>query len=222
MINRVEALRYMGHFAEPDERLLQVMDECEKGLLENAQPRYVWRVFDVLRERGLYLKGCGFPLVGEDISKHLAGCDKAAVLAVTLSAEVDRFLKKQSLCDGLKGLVSDAMASVLVEQVSEDARLAVLESMSGYSATWCYAAGYGDFPLDMLPKLVECADAARKIGVSCTASHMLTPQKSIVGVIGFSTEKVQGIVRGCGGCNMRENCAFRKSGAGTCRNGGAQ
>ncbi len=217
-INREEALRYMGHRAAPDERLCAVMDECEAGLLENAAPRWVWRVFDLVRENGeLSLSGCGFSLVGEDIAQHVDGCDKAAVLAVTLSASADRFLKTQTLGDGLKGLVSDAMASVLVEQVSEQAQREILEGMSGYNATWCYAAGYGDFPLEILPKLVECVDAARKIGVSCTASNMLTPQKSIVGIVGLSTEKIRTGARGCANCGLRDKCEFRKSGAGSCR-----
>ena len=217
-INREEALRYMGQNGEPDERLSYVMDECEAGLLACAAPRYVWRVFDLVRENGkLVLAGCGFPLVGEDIAKHVEGCDKAAVLAVTLSAPVDRFLKMQTLTDGLYGLVSDAMASVLVEQASERAQREILVGMSGYSATWCYAAGYGDFPLEILPKLVECVDAARKIGVSCTASNMLTPQKSIVGIVGLSTEGTRAKARGCAECNLRETCSFRKSGAGSCR-----
>ncbi len=218
-INREEALRYMGHRAAPDERLCAVMDECEAGLLENAAPRWVWRVFELVRENGeLSLSGCGFSLVGEDIARHVDGCEKAAVLAVTLSASADRFLKTQTLSDGLRGLVSDAMASVLVEQVSEQAQREILEGMSGYNATWCYAAGYGDFPLEILPKLVECVDAARKIGVSCTASNMLTPQKSIVGIVGLSTEKIRTGARGCANCNLRDKCEYRKSGAGSCQN----
>lgn len=220
-INRAEALRYMGHHAEPDERLCVVMDECEVGLLACAAPRWVWRVFDLVRENGaLFLSGCDFLLVGEDIAGHVDGCDKAAVLAVTLSASVDRFLKMQTLGDGLRGLVSDAMASVLVEQVSGQAQREILAGMSGYNATWCYAAGYGDFPLEILPKLVECADAVRKIGVSCTASNMLTPQKSIVGIVGLSTEETRTKARGCANCNLRETCSFRKSGAGSCQNRG--
>lgn len=218
-IDRATALRYMGHFGEADERLVSVMDECEEGLLASARPRYVYRVFDVIRENGLLsLSECGFKLEGSDISQHLAGCGKAAVLAVTLSADADRFLRKQSLCDGLHGLAADAMASVLAEQISEQARRAVIDNMTGYNATWCYAAGYGDFPLSAVRELVQCVDAPRKIGLNCTASDMLTPQKSIVGIIGLSQNKVSGKVRGCAGCNMRENCAYRKSGAGTCRN----
>lgn len=217
-INREEALRYMGHKAEPDERLAAVMDECEAGLLACAKPRRVWRVFDVIRENGeLSLSGCGFHLEGDDIARHISGCDKAAVLAVTLSAAVDRFLKTQTLADGLKGLVSDAMASVLTEQVCARAQREILAGMSGYSATWCYAAGYGDFPIEILPRLLECVDAARKIGVSCTVSNMLTPQKSIVGIVGLSTEGTRAKARGCAECNLRKICSFRKSGTGSCQ-----
>ncbi len=213
-INRKEALRYMGQKTAPDETLRAVMDECERGLLENSSPHYVWRVFDVIRENGsLRLSDCDFPLVGNDIAEHISDCEKAAVLAVTLTASADRVLKKLTLTDGLYGLVSDAMASVLVEQISDEAQREILRAMDGYFATWCFAAGYGDFPLDFLPKLLESVDAVRKIGVYCTAANMLTPQKSIVGIVGLSTEKIHRKSRGCANCNMREKCTFRNNGS---------
>ena len=62
-INRAEALRYMGYTKEPDERISAVIDECERDLIKEARPQFVWRVFNILRtERNLVLSDCDFEL----------------------------------------------------------------------------------------------------------------------------------------------------------------
>lgn len=208
-INRADALRYMGFSGEPDEHFLSELEFCERELLAAARPQFTFRVFELSPEGEL--RGCDFKLVGEDIARHLQGCEKAAVIAATLSGDVDRHLKKISLSDGLRGMISDALASALAEQTADFARLQVLESEKGLHATWVYAPGYGDFPLSAVPKLLECVDAARSIGLSCTGTFMLTPQKSIVGVAGLS-EKTVSAKPSCANCNMREECKFRRLG----------
>lgn len=213
MIDRALALRYMGVRGEPDERLSALVDECEEELLKAARPRFVWRVFDIERSEGeISLSGCGFSLLGSDIARHLENCPKAAVIAATLSADVDRLLKRLQLSDSAKAVAADALASVLAEQTSEQARQAVLSEMQGYYATWCYAAGYGDFPLEQAAQLLTAVDAYRKIGVSCTSSKMMTPQKSIVGVVGLSETPPDSPRKSCSDCNLKDTCRFRKDG----------
>lgn len=213
-INRNDALRYMGFREAPDDKTSALIDLCEERLLNAAKPRYVWRVFDLERsENRLRLSGCGFALDGESIRGHLKDCTKAAVIAATLSADADRFLKKAALEDGLTGLICDALASAYAERISGKARAEVLESMKGFGGTWIFAAGYGDFPLETARFLVECADAGRKIGVSCTGSSMLIPQKTIVGIMGLSDNALDHARRSCDDCNMKERCQFRKNGS---------
>lgn len=213
MIDRALALRYMGWRGEPDERISALMDECEAELLQAAKPRFVWRVFDISRsEGGIELSECGFLLTGKDIARHLDGCTKAAITAATLSADADRLLKRLQLEDSAKAMAADAMASVFAEQISDSAQSEILAEMEGYSATWCYAAGYGDFPLEITPRLITAVDASRKIGVSCTGSNMLTPQKSIVGIVGLSENKLGNKRKSCESCNMRGSCKFQAAG----------
>ncbi len=210
-INRADAYRYMGLRGEPDIGIAAETDRCEKLLLEAAKPRYVWRVFELERGTELRLSGCEFTLEGNSIARHLDGCSKAAVLAATLSADADRFLKKAALSDGLSGLCADALASAYVEQVLEQARDEVA-SETGLWCTWCFAAGYGDFPLAAAGNLIACVDGGRRIGLSVTASGMLTPQKSIIAVAGLSDSELNAPRRSCGDCGMGDRCQFRKRG----------
>ena len=164
-INRAEALRYMGYTEEPDERISAAIDECERELLNEARPQFVWRVFNIQRsERSLVLSDCDYELEGKDIADHLRGCDKAAVLCSTLSSDADRFLKKLDVSDSMKAVITDALANAMIEQVNEQARQDILTNMPGYSTTWCYGAGYGDFPIESAPLLIASVDAVRKIG----------------------------------------------------------
>lgn len=206
-----------------DEETARTADRCEAELLSAAKPRFTWRIFDIVRRadytdradradgtdcNGIFLEGCDFALLGKSIERHLEGCEKAAIVCVTLSADCDKFIAKMSVRGALEMLVSDALASAYVEQISENALSELLSKYPGYSATWVFGAGYGDFPLDALPKLISAADATRLIGVSTTAANTLTPSKSIVGIAGLSKEKQCDSEKSCADCDFRFKCAF--------------
>lgn len=212
-INRSEALRYMGYNGEPDERISAQIGECEKALLKEARPQFVWRIFELTRvENILALNGCDFTLEGRDIAEHLRGCDKAAIICATLSADMDRFQRRLDVSDSMKALITDALANALIEQVAEEARKDILVNMSGYSTTFCYGAGYGDFPIETAQQLIAAVDAVRTIGVCCTATNMLTPQKTIVGIVGLSRGELEIKRKSCEDCTMRHTCKFREYG----------
>ena len=206
-INRSEALRYMGYNGEPDERISAQIGECEKALLKEARPQFVWRIFELTRvENTLALNGCDFTLEGRDIAEHLRGCDKAAIICATLSADMDRFQRRLDVSDSMKALVTDALANALIEQVAEEARRDILVNMSGYSTT------FWDFPIETAQQLIAAVDAVRKIGVCCTATNMLTPQKTIVGVVGLSRGELEKKRKSCEDCTMKYTCKFREYG----------
>lgn len=203
----------MGYNQEPDERISAVIDECERELLREARPQFVWRVFSIQRsEKRLMLADCDYELEGKDIAEHLRGCDKAAVLCSTLSSDTDRFLKKLDVSDSMKAVITDSLANAMIEQVNEQARQDILANMAGYSTTWCYGAGYGDFPIESAPLLIASVDAVRKIGVCCTATHMLTPRKTIVGIVGLFRGELDKKRRSCEDCSAKDTCRYRAYG----------
>lgn len=213
LINRADVYRYMGfQNSQPSLSIATETDRLEALLINSVKPVYVWRLFD-LEEFGnsLRLSGCEFELSGSSISQHLAGCTKAAVIAVTLGIPAEKFLKNAALQDGLSGLCADALLSAFTESALDEARREVTRE-TGLFSTWCFAPGYGDFPLETAAKLISAVDAVRRIGLSVTASGMLTPQKSIVGIAGLSEKEITGDRLSCCGCVMKDSCKFRKSG----------
>lgn len=212
-IDRTEALRYMGYKNAPDERISSIIDECEKELLKAARPQYVYRVFNIQRlGTELFFTECDFELEGRDIAEHLRGCDKAAVICATLSSDTDRYIKKLDVSDHIRAFITDALANAMIDQVCEEARQDILNNMTGYSTTWCYGVGYGDFPIEQAPLLIASVDAVRKIGVCCTATNMLTPRKTIVGIVGLSRGDLDRQHRHCEDCSMKNSCQFRADG----------
>ena len=75
-INRSEALRYLGYKGgAPDERTLNIIDDCEQTLIEAASPKYLYRRFDLsFTESGIEVGDTGITLTGKSIDTHLDGC----------------------------------------------------------------------------------------------------------------------------------------------------
>ena len=117
-LNRKEALRYLGYKKNaPDERVEELMDECEELVLKTAVPRYIYKKFDfTVGDDGVAFKNTSMVLPGESIKKHLYKCDSAICMAVTISEGIDRQLRVLQLTDMAKALVFDSLASVAVEQ----------------------------------------------------------------------------------------------------------
>lgn len=187
-VDRKEAARYLGYRdAEPDEIILQMMDECEKELSEAAHPAYTVGIFDIepVNDTTVGLKDCTLVLTGKDIVKHLEGCQSAALMAVTLGSGVDTLLRKLQVTSMPKALVADAMAGAMIEQICNDVQAELSEKLPNMRQTWRFSPGYGDLPLAIQPEFLTVVEAPKRIGLSVTEGNMLTPVKSVTAVVGL-------------------------------------
>ena len=203
-LNRTEALRYLGGAkVELNETMQQLLDECEPLVLETAQPKYLYKEVD-LRDETL--------LQGDSIQNHLEGCEKAVLVCATLGADVDRLIRVAGVTDMAKSVVLDSFASVAIEQVGHKLDDLLKTLYPDYYQTFRFSPGYGDYPITLQPYYLKLLDAPRKIGLSASASCMLTPTKSITAIVGLSREPLKPGVRGCATCNLKESCQIRKRG----------
>lgn len=213
-LNQNEALRYLGYNDSlPDSRIQNLINSCEKKLLETARPKYIYRLFDISRMNdGIHLEGCTLVLSGNDISEHLIGCKKAVLMCATLSSDVDMLIRNAQINDMTEAVILDSLASVFIEQVCDEAEKEIYSKLPDSFFTWRYSAGYGDFPIDIQSEFVEVLDAPKRIGLCVTDTDMLTPKKSVTAVIGVSEKPPAPRRKGCAVCSMREKCQFRKKG----------
>ena len=213
-LNRAEAFRYMGHKGgEIPENINALADECEGKLLAAIRPNYVWRVFDIAEtDGGISVSGTSLVLTGNDITEHLRGCERCVLMCATLSIGADSVIRAYESAEMEKAVIADCLASAAIEQVCDIAEREIQASVGDYNYTWRFSPGYGDLPLELQRRFIEVLQAQKRIGVTVTDSLILIPRKSVTAVMGISTHEISKGRRGCGSCNMRETCQFRKNG----------
>ena len=213
-LNRKEALRYLGYKKNaPDERVEELMDECEELVLKTAVPRFIYKKFDfTVNEDGVAFKNTSMVLPGESIKKHLYKCDSAICMAVTISEGIDRQLRVLQLTDMAKALVFDSLASVAVEQACDKVEELLREEYPDYYQTFRFGLGYGDLPISLQGQFLHVLNAPKQIGLNVSSTDMLTPTKSVTAVIGLSKNPIPQRARGCQTCSMNKKCQFRQKG----------
>ncbi len=204
-INKIEALRYMGYHGNiSDNKLQQIINDCESLLCEVITERYVYRVFPI--------NDMPFKLEGNDIKKHLFGCQKAAVFAVTIGSGFEILIRQLESDAVIKAVVADALASAAVEQLCDIAEKQIKDKYKNSYFTQRFSPGYGDFPIDIQGKIISVLDAEKTIGLSCSKNKILIPRKSVTAFIGISEHPIEHKRLGCSGCVINDKCEYRKRG----------
>lgn len=212
-IPKDEAARYMGIKGIPDENISVMLDRCEKLVKDAVRPNYVYREADIyFAEDGVHVKGMNSPLTGDSVRRHLEGCGKAVLMAVTLSSEADKLIRQAAVRDMAESLAIDCLCSAAVEQVCDIAEKEIFSGIDVPYRTWRFSPGYGDLPLELQREFLLFLNAQRRIGLTATENSLLIPSKSVTAIIGISDHPVKKSRHGCGGCSMRESCEFRKNG----------
>ena len=221
ILDRTSWLRLLGvsddHLAsaETDEkmraaldRLQEQMDEAEQKLHEAARPAFAYS----LLERDL------LAISGESLAKHLEGCDRLVIMAVTLGHDVDELISRTQSEKIALSVVMDSGASVMTELAAnlamEQIRGAVSEQSGGQPLfmTERFSPGYGDSPLEMQKQLLDLLDAENQLGITLSKGFMMSPSKSITGIMGLANHPVKGRLATCAECVLREKCALLKEG----------
>lgn len=208
-----EALRYAlwrGPDVPPD--VMENARSCAGEILRAARPAAVWRLFEL--EPDGTLRGAAFFPQGEDIRRHLAGCGRVVLLAVTLGAGVDALLRRAQVRDMARAVLLDACASAAIENVADNLCADVAQRLAPSRLTARFSPGYGDMPLAQQAELLKTLDAARRIGVTLTDGGMMLPQKSVTALAGVADAAGTGEPSGggCAHCALRGDCLYRKDG----------
>lgn len=154
------------------------------------------------------------------LARLLAGADGVSLVAATLGPGVDDLTRDLFAREEFAlATVVDAAGSVLVQGLAEWVRRALvcaLETGQGggvgaVKLTPLYGPGYGDWPVEEQIALAALAGAA-EIGLRCTPTCYLVPQKSLVGLFGWLPPGGrEWSPVGCTRCTL-EDCAYRVRG----------
>lgn len=212
-LNLSEALRYLGAPGKPDPALLAQLSAMSDKLTRSVAPRWVWRAFPLSPSpAGPALEGAGLALPGDIAGRMLADCSQAVLLACTLGAGFEALLRAEQARSMARAAVLDACGSVWVEAGCDKAEGEISARFPKLYRTDRFSPGYGDLPLALQKDVCALLDASRRLGVQVTDSFLLNPSKTVTAVIGLSERPQPARIRGCGLCNLRENCQYRKGG----------
>lgn len=211
-IDMAQAARYFGVRGTPDASVSALLERCAAPLLAAAAPRAVWLRAPLEQLEPL--------LTGADVRRHLAGCGEGILLAVTLGQGVDAAIRRAGIGDIAAGVAADALASALTEQIADAAENALREQLwqEKRYLTARFSPGYGDWPIEVQPRLAELLDTPRRIGLCVTASCLMIPRKSVTALLGVSDTPTRGARAGCANCRLKEKCEYRKRGQ-SCESG---
>ncbi len=214
-INTEEALRYMGYNENIDiENIKPILTSCEDELLNAANIRYCYKLFDIEHHTdSIIVTGTNLNLTGKSITNHLDGCNKAVLMACTLSDKVDKLISRYNITDMTSALITDSMASAMIEQVCNEVEIIIKNQLKIENMTWRFSPGYGDLPIDIQKNFIQVINANKQIGLTVTENNILIPRKSVTAIIGISDSPLPQKKRGCLICNMNKTCQFRKRGS---------
>ncbi|MCL1903252.1 MAG: hypothetical protein FWF94_02400 [Oscillospiraceae bacterium] len=151
------------------------MIDTEKyhNLLRLINPKYIRLLFPIEK--------CPIPLIGEDIKRHLRNSESVLICAATLGEVFDRLLRQLQVDDMAGAVFLDSLAGEYLEKFIDNSDRELTDERK---LSMRYSPGYGDFPLSVNRDIIEVLNASTRIGLCVTDDYILTPQKSITGLIG--------------------------------------
>ena len=209
-----ETRRYAGLMKAPDFDQSLIDAACQEALLL-AEPRGIYQSFAYDCRQQQVLSEPPFYIEGKSIGKHLSGCERVILLAVTVGQEIEsqvsRYFQEGRYA---YSVLLDAAATAAVEQIADQLERAVKPraAAQGFAMGWRFSPGYGDWPLRQQPEVMGLSQA-EEIGISLTESLMLSPRKSITAIIGLYRPELQGkdspLPKGCQIC-PKKDCVSRQ------------
>lgn len=184
-IDRKDALSFLGYRNYPDnmpdDNIINLLDKYEKLLLNNIQPRYIYKMYVPDEISDL--------LIGSDINEHINGCGIVMLMCVTLGLEADRLITKTAVSDVAGSVMLDALAGAAVEQICNICENDIKSIYPEKTATSRYSPGYGNFPIELQNNFLAKLDANRKLGLYVNERNIMIPRKSVTAVIGLNDTK---------------------------------
>ncbi len=181
-----ETKRYAGLSGKTDFSATLLSEACTQAQLL-ATPKGVWQVYAYDQDSHTIMSPSPLTLTAEGIIRHLDGASEVAVMAATigiiLEQEVSNLFSKNQYT---LGLLLDAAGTTAVEMTCNAVCYVISgqAARSGLTAGRRFSPGYGGWPIDVQPEILELASGAA-IDLNVTDTKMLVPRKSVTAIIGL-------------------------------------
>ncbi len=214
-INKKLVCRYVGYSpdVEPSPRIAALLDEYVENAGHLLEPSFDYALKDVREVRGnqVFIEG-DVVFESQVISKLLSKCRQVAIFVLTIGGRLEEIAAK--LAEGnmiVESYMLDAIGSSAVEGLAESVNDRIRERarQRGLAASRRFSPGYCDWSINQ-QEAVFRALAGKTSSVQLSSGCLMTPQKSISGIIGIGTGD-SGVTdyNPCKTCEKR-NCVGRR------------
>jgi hypothetical protein len=211
-VPRAQVLERLGcpSHVEPSSRLRQQINRAITCLWDQAQPRIAHRSYPMSVENGFVRVGSGITLKSARLAQSLASCHTLHVFLATLGRRMDQFIDRTMRRRPDFGVVADAVASVGAEAMVDQFTQDLSDSLPPDQAlSLPFSPGYCDWPVDEQRKMFSLLPE-RPAGTTLSADLMMSPRKSVSGVLGEGSETEVAETRNpCAAC-ARTDCPHRR------------
>jgi hypothetical protein len=185
-VPRAQVLTMLGcsHERSPSDRLCRQIDDAVRGIGECLACRSAYQSYPIRVEAGRVQVGNDVVLTSTRLAQALRPCHRLFVYVVTLGPEVDEFVGYWMQRRPALGVVVDAAASALADSMVGQIEQELSESLPPSQALGLpFSPGYCDWSIREQTKLFRLLpDGAA--GVALSAESMMSPRKSVSGVLG--------------------------------------
>ena len=109
-----------------DNKTKELLLLCEKQLKNSMDGKFTYKVFDLVDGQ---IPNAAFKLQGQAIQKHLENCSKVVFMCATLSNGVDLLIRKMQINGMAEAMITDSLASAVIEQVCDKAEEIILKNI---------------------------------------------------------------------------------------------
>lgn len=188
-IPREEVLRLLKHSKEQtvvDQRTNDLVNQLIEEGKKLSEPKAIYQDYWVksVGEHSVVLEGSGFDLLGKSTSHRLWNAKRVTLFIVTIGPNLEKRIREFTSITN--AAILDAVGSVAVESAVDyineltDTRA----RDAGFKTLKRFSPGYGDWELKEQKGLLHQLSALQ-IGVTLTSAHLMQPEKSVSGAIGW-------------------------------------
>ena len=204
-VNYNEIARYAGA-KTVDSELKNLIDACLKEANDlsalNFSLCFVKENIEVGEDTTNF---AGFSLKSKNLAKVLKDTKEAVVFASTLGVGIDKLIRKYAEIQPSKALVLQGIGAERIEAYI-DYFTEQYKRENKVALTMRYSPGYGDLSLETQKQVFALLNPQKYIGVTLNDSLLMSPSKSVTGIIGIGgCDKKED----CTNCSL-ENCEYRK------------
>jgi len=201
--------RYMGYNGPADTQLETLIVSCLEKLASVSTPHYVTTQLSC-KVAGNCVTIGELDIESSGLAVHLCNCTQVYLFAATLGAVVDRLISQRVKIDSTEGLCIQACAAAQIEDycnsIEQEISLSIKDQ--GLYLRPRFSPGYSNFNIAHQTDILRILQAYKRIGLTETKAHMLTPLKSVTAVIGVSSEMTKCTLNKCADCTTTD-CSYK-------------